>query len=111
MIDRAKLALEMSKLSDREVVAYWNVAQMGMKTIQTDPTHNQTIAAVASEELTRREIKHEHGKLINSYVRHFAPVGIDRPICGNKTDPTDTITNHYDLTTCPNCRQLIPAKN
>ena len=61
--ERAALA----KMTDNELVAYWNVLEMSGKTIQNEEAKAKTQRhlPLVAELLTERGIPHEQGKLIN----------------------------------------------
>jgi hypothetical protein len=59
---------ELNTMSNRELIAYWNILQMGQKTIQVDDDgQNARHTIIVDELLTERAIPHEHGKLINTH--------------------------------------------
>lgn len=57
---------QLDKMSDGELVAYWNVLQMGQRMIQDAEAKNKTERhlPIVSELLAERNIPHEQGKLL-----------------------------------------------
>ena len=65
---------ELDKLTDSELCSYWNILQMGQRTIQVGTSDRLTTSRmrIASQLLTNRNIPHVAGKLINT-VRIVKP--------------------------------------
>lgn len=66
---------ELAKMTNAELVAYWNVLQMSGKTIQNNEAKAKTERhlPLVDELLSRRGIAHEQGKLINTAAPSNCP--------------------------------------